>query len=169
MKLIFLDFDGVLNNDLELADYFGKNKDNDCVVPEMIGRLNKIVEATGAKVVISSTWRNLFDLDVLSEKYLKGNGFIGEVIDKTPDHGRKISFCERSRGLRGSEIKAWLDKCEDNVEAFVILDDDADMEPIMDHLVQTSFHSYPADKVNPERLGGLQDEHVQKAIDMLNK
>jgi len=42
------------------------------------------------------------------------------------------------------------------VESFVIIDDDSDMKPFMDKLVQTSFNK------------GLQQKYVDKAIQLLN-
>ena len=54
MRVIFLDIDGVLNHDtsMELTkDYWTK--------PEtyLIERLKKIIDATDAKIVLSSDWR----------------------------------------------------------------------------------------------------------------
>jgi len=57
---------------------------------------------------------------------------------------------------RGEEIKSWLDEYKDqNIESFVIIDDCNDMDPYMDHLVQTDH------KI------GLQDQDVEKAIKIL--
>lgn len=51
-----------------------------------------------------------------------------EVLGKTPYLGTK----------RGIEIQQWLDDNEDkNIESFVILDDDMDMEHLMEHGVFT--------------------------------
>jgi hydroxymethylpyrimidine pyrophosphatase-like HAD family hydrolase len=55
LKLIFLDIDGVLvtTNSLIPSDkYFGHTFDKNCVQ-----NLIEILDATGAKVVISSSWR----------------------------------------------------------------------------------------------------------------
>ena len=49
--LLFLDIDGVLNDHVPVTDYIcGIDRDK-------IRRLNEIVKATGAEVVISSAWR----------------------------------------------------------------------------------------------------------------
>lgn len=156
MKIIFLDFDGVLNS----ADHFDrilgvikKNPDYDPIRqidPEAVKRLSRIVEETGAKVVISSTWRYGHTLTELRE-ILGKFGFTGQIVGATPRHD------SRARGL---EIDAWLSERvsrEKLVECFIILDDDADMDPHMDRLVQTSWQS------------GLLDLHVEKAIEMLGK
>lgn len=72
-----------------------------------------------------------------------------------------ITFTSRTPmspdGYRGKEIKSWLDNWNgDPVESFVIIDDDNDMNPFMDRLVQTSFNK------------GLQQKNVDKAIKLLN-
>jgi hydroxymethylpyrimidine pyrophosphatase-like HAD family hydrolase len=118
MKIIFLDIDGVLNN-------YGTRKDND-IDPKNIEVLNNIVKNTGAKIVVSSTWRRHHTIESLS-KILIEAGLIGEVISFTPSL--------RSDGiLRGNEIYEWMNKNEDVIgcrrsdfNEYVILDDDSDM------------------------------------------
>lgn len=58
MKVIFLDIDGVLNNN----DYYERRSkgliNNKHDIDELlISRVNDIVEATNAVIVVSSTWR----------------------------------------------------------------------------------------------------------------
>lgn len=161
MKVIFLDFDGVINsaefmkarhkdrktkNIERNAERNEKSKFNwyiSMIGEEYVARLNQIIEATGAKVVVSSTWRILHDIDELSA-FLKAKGFIGEIIDRTPRFGGSP---------RGEEIAYWL--AGNKVDEFVILDDDSDMCDLMHKLVHTSWQT------------GLQPEHVAKAIQML--
>ena len=146
MKVIFLDIDGVLNSwawtdkEGERESFPGWNK----VDPEACARLNRIVEATGAKVVISSTWRKALRLSEIRGVLAKCGAKV-DVIGATP-------VLWKPRGL---EIQSWLDG-PDDVEAFVILDDDADMEHLVGKLVQTSCAT------------GLMDEHVDRAIAVLN-
>jgi len=63
MKLIFLDFDGVLNSNKYFKSLKRKKIPHEKILnslsPEMVERLNKIIEATNAKIVISSTWRTM--------------------------------------------------------------------------------------------------------------
>lgn len=153
MKVIFLDFDGVLNShawwELRPKPFVGIKRsriDDLEICPENIRQLNAIVSETGAKVVVSSTWRLTRTVKELRD-ILHRNGFIGDVIDKTP------VLPSRRRGL---EIQDWIDNnCKDCV--FVILDDDSDMEHLLPFLVKTSLFS-----------GGLKAEHVQKAVEVLN-
>ena len=60
MKLIFLDIDGVLN-----YEGYGRltRSGTRFVDPVLIKRLKKIIDCTGAKVVLSSTWRRgIYDM-----------------------------------------------------------------------------------------------------------
>ena len=148
MKIIFQDFDGVLNS----HKWIGANQHlfkaqqlfmHTDVDPEAVARLQRIVDATGAKVVVSSTWRLFNSLASLRATLAKA-GFDGEVIGKTPQLG----------GPRGLEIQEWLNN-NGPIESFVILDDDSDMVHLKNKLVQTSFDD------------GLQDEHVEAAIKLL--
>lgn len=156
MKVVFLDFDGVVNS----AEFFareskadpGRDLDRDAVAC-----VTRILEATGAVVVISSTWRIFHKLDELRE-ILSAHGFRGEIIGKTPTHGYKPGSSEElwmPYIARGYEIQAWIDTQETPPEAFVILDDDDDMVHLQDRLVLTSWET------------GLLDEHVAAAIAML--
>jgi hypothetical protein len=148
MKIIFLDFDGVLNSHKWMeanqhlfdAQQIFMHSDVD---REAVARVDRICKETGAKVVVSSTWR-LFNTVERLQEILKNHGFTGEVIGRTAHLG----------GKRGGEIGKWLNE-HGPVESFVILDDDGDMVHLMDRLIQTSFDL------------GLQDKHADIAIAML--
>lgn len=148
MKIIFLDFDGVLNSHqwIRANQHLPKIEPwlHTTVDKEAVARVEEIARVTGAKVVVSSTWRLLNPLGKL-KRILKDHGFTGEVIDKTPHLGT----------ARGNEIAQWLNE-NGPVEAFVILDDDSDMVHLKHKLVQTTFDT------------GLQDCHVDLAIAMLD-
>jgi len=143
MKVLFLDIDGVLNS----AYVIEKCGRGDIIDRTMVERVNRIVDATDCKIVISSTWRLFYPLGVLSA-LLRVHGLRDVLIGKTPD-------LDRSQYNRGDEIQAWLDT-QPCVEKFVILDDDSDMSDVINHLVQTTFKE------------GLKDEHVDRAIAMLS-
>ena len=158
MKVIFLDIDGVLNSE------HTKARCGECIGIDgaMVKRLRKIVEATGAEIVLSSTWRLGYNKDHKElehhAKYLNnklGNQHM-RVVGMTPDLGRMGI-------LRGDEIKKWLDTNSDVVEEYVILDDEYfesfNVGDLCKHWVRTSFYGED---------GGLQDEHVEEAIKILN-
>lgn len=173
MKVIFLDFDGVLNSN----DWFTKaNKDgtldrDNPVDPSAVKKLNKIIEKTAAKIVVSSTWRILNTKEGL-QKILDNLGFIGEIIDLTP----RIHFKEIYESVpRGCEIDYWLNRTgkfqrinwdkeiqrgyleKSTVKNYVILDDDSDMlYNQREHFIKTN------NKV------GLTNKDANQAIKILN-
>ena len=153
IKVIFLDVDGVLNCNTTRA-HIG------CCVGVEIAKvklLKQIVDATGAKIVLSSSWKSGWsddpdectpEMQYLKRK-LRGCGL--RIIDITR---------ESNWFYRGWGIKQWCD--DHDVGNFVILDDETfefDRRGLMDHLVQTSFYDEP---------GGLQPHHVETAIRILN-
>jgi HAD domain in Swiss Army Knife RNA repair proteins len=139
MNIIFLDFDGVLND----RKWLVRDGARDDLDPERVKLLNWLVRATEAKIVISSSWRILHPLEEL-QLILDRAGFLGEILGVTPGGG----------GVRGTQIQRWIDS--NNFKGqFVILDDDSDMEHLMDRLVKTNFET------------GLQPQHVKSAIALL--
>lgn len=165
MKIIFLDMDGVLNHHDFLFDV-GKHADSGwsyMIDPEAVARLDRIVRATGAKVVLSSSWRYSFaSAEGLAnlEGMLRDKGFSGTIIDRTPLsselhddvlYGMITPKTEYTR--RNFEVAAWLRKYQ--VDAFVILDDEGD------------WPSFPKEFVKTSWATGLLDEHVEKAIAIL--
>jgi len=159
VKIVFLDFDGVLNSHRYFASR-GLEKDvteeAEALDPKAVARLNRLIEVTGASVVISSSWRHGRSLDRLAYM-LALRGFIGPVIDKTvdwsePDEGKLIYTAQE----RGDEIRIWLD-AHPEVTTFVALDDDSDMTAVRDFHVKTSLDE------------GLLDEHVDRAISILTR
>ncbi len=127
MKLIFLDFDGVLNNPGCYAIASGER------VPAhqpAVDALNHITRSTGALIVVSSTWRYM-GLMPCREK-LHEWGVEAGVIDCTP---------RLPDETRGAEIANWLQDYERHkIQSFVILDDDKDMDGLSVRLVQTQGH-----------------------------
>ena len=126
MKIIFLDIDGVLNT----VNNWGGRPIEKRFSPECITALNRITEYTGAKIVISSSWRNIMGYHKLSD-LLHSVGIKGEIIGKTP-------LVKLSGGPRGEEIEKFLyeyRESEFDVSSFAILDDNTDMGPLSSHLV----------------------------------
>ena len=149
MKVIFLDVDGVLNNRHTRT----RTGEGWCFVDDfLVARVRKIVDATGAVIVLSSTWRDEWNIE---DESLNGPDF-NELCAKFNEFG--MDFFSRTgawkmRG-RGWEIMDWLERHE-AIESFVILDDWNDMGPVRDHLILT----------NPSL--GLTEEDVQEAIKIL--
>ena len=108
MKVIFLDIDGVLNNQTLLYHY-----GLDYIDGDMVELLKHVVSATGAEIVLSSSWR----LDGYSKKVVEKEleKMKMELLDCTVRiEGKK----------RADEIKEWLGRHK--VNKYAILDDDED-------------------------------------------
>lgn len=171
MKVIFLDIDGVLNSEQlmhinqECYKLTGLNRGD--VSQVAVERLSRLVHATDAKIVISSSWRSIIKryfkrdsialkcedvatlLRLFAENHLK-------IFDYTIDHVTGF-YEDGTPWSRGYEIREWLSRHED-VTDFVILDDEdfKDWYELKDHLVQTDFYNY-----------GLKECHIEKAIRIL--
>ena len=150
MKVIFLDIDGVLNAD---CDFGGKSKPNPYVTTEWGNRycgicqthvreLKKIVDRTGAKIVLVSSWkydyneylRHGFENRVGKYLHNKLHKFGLTILDTT------ISYDFSEGRNRGYEIQQWLADHKE-VDHWVVLDDekfkDYDFLKITPNLVQT--------------------------------
>ncbi|RYC70672.1 HAD domain-containing protein [Spirosoma sordidisoli] len=134
-KIIFLDVDGVLNSELFYGQTIRNAKKQlrkevkseererfdyhlDQIDQQAVERLNGIIHDTGARVVLSSSWR-IGNSREYMQSLLEAKGFTGQLIGRTP----------RLDGQRGKEIDAWLNYFGiiHLVERYVILDDDSDM------------------------------------------
>ncbi len=150
LKVLFLDFDGVLNSRKYLRTFNGYGV---AIDPERMKLLKGIIDATQAKIVLTTSWRVHWekDTDACKEtgKYI--NGIFGEygleIYSKTPVLGTD----------REDEIKAWLEEHLET-ENFAVLDDmflDADF--LRGHFVRTSDYK-----------DGLDEEASAQAVRILN-
>ena len=160
MKIIFLDVDGVLNCRFTKEEIMGYT----FVSPMKIELLKQLVEKTGAKIVLSSTWRQGWeDINIGKVDSIDAKCFIAlknelekydiSMFDYTP-------FLDDEE--RGNEIDMWLkenEKCEEEIESFVILDDmnGRHLRPHANHLIRTSMAQ------------GLLQKHVDLAVKILLK
>lgn len=86
-KILFLDFDGVITSEPFtrkcIFEYCRENLYGlDWFDPDCIEQLRRIVVATGAKIVVSSSWRDL-GMDKLRKVWAENN-MPGELIDTAP-------------------------------------------------------------------------------------
>ena len=115
MKIIFLDFDGVLNSDRYVRDCgnYGVALDG-----EKMKLLKKIVDSTGARIVLTTSWKEHWDKDESKCDYSGKtiNSIFAryglEIYDKTPV----------IKPDREDEIRKWLEE-HPETENFVVLDD----------------------------------------------
>lgn len=158
-KFIFLDLDGVLNSNLYYCEKHHNERYAEAMAqypaelalgvsmidPVAVDNLNKILDATDAKIVVSSSWRH----DPYLPDIFKAVGIKASIFDVTP--------YTKSR-IRGEEVQAWLDK-QTEPYTYVILDDDSDMlESQLPYFVQTNWM---------ER--GLSSDNAEQAIKILNE
>jgi hypothetical protein len=152
-KYIFLDIDGVLNCNNTTDDCFGMTGIED----RLVKKLSTIVNATGAEIVLTSTWRDYWESDKKESQDAEGT-YLDEKLLK---QGLHISAKTDPDWLykRGEGIVEWLK--DKNVESFVILDD----EPHDYKEVNLEQHWIQTYDVND---GGITDEDVVKAIKILS-
>lgn len=154
-SIVFLDFDGVI---VTFASCCAANDvDEDMILPVLVRRVQEICDRTGAKVVISSSWRLMADNCI---KYLRNKGLVAEVIGTTPQCNSYYPHTGGSASApRGAEILTWLwsaKMCGRNIQNYVILDDEIDAGFGHDgHFVQCSLAE------------GLTSEKMENAIEIL--
>lgn len=167
IKVLFLDIDGVLNSN----DYFNSIKNNQDEYEEIdeskVILLKKIIDKTNAKIVLSSTWRELNHrrLDKNNPKYDGNNHPMFQyLIDILKKYGLEIySEIPIIDGNRPHEICEWIK--QNNFKGnFVSIEDDFGFDNYKQYgieysLISTSFYL--------PKYGGLQQEHVEKAIKKL--
>ena len=151
-KVIMLDIDGVLNPSCSMADrrFTRQICDDGCVE-----RLKRIVEATDAKIVLTSTWR----FGALMPECPSLVAEFDRLRAEMKLYGLKIFSVTKKLGRRDDEIMNWLEH-HPNVESWVAIDDDSfDMTSVIE-----------AERfVHTNTVIGLQDKHIKLAIDILNK
>lgn len=183
MKIIFLDIDGVLNcenayrkDECNYTKWNWEDGTEDhhqsfCSWSKEL--LNKLIDETGAKIVISSTWRSS-GVDFM-RKVWELEGMHGEIIGITPNfRSYKINI------PRGIEIQHYLEEElkfhhinwdkdiqkeymeKSGVENYIIIDDDSDMlYGQRNHFV----HVLPS----PRNKDGFNEFYYNQALNMLNK
>lgn len=160
MKVLFLDVDGVLvhSGTIGLGRASGEPSSSSFyhaaqVDPACAARLKRIIDATGAKIVLISVWRRFQPQRTGLERalyklgYESGRAVRALFAGSTPHLGEQ----------RQEEIETWLAE-HPEVTRYVILDDGVidGGHPQVDP--RPSWHH-----------GGLLDEHADEAIRMLNE
>lgn len=138
MKVIFLDIRGTLS--------VGKDTEYDLVVltQSCLDAFAKLyAQVSGAKVVITSTFRNIPSAFGRICSYLRRSGVDIDFIDRTP-----------SLGERSEEIYAWL-RANPGVESFAVIDDEW-VPQCTDHLVRVDYNV------------GLTEEHIPRVLQTLS-
>ena len=143
MKIIFLDFDGVINPSMK----FSSTGDFSKICCQNLQSILKAVP--DATVVISSSWRT-YGLAACKD-ILKGCGIDPKrVVDVTEGSKKEGEFG------REHHIEKWL-RLHPEVDTFVILDDEAEVPDLKSNYVNTNS------------VIGLTSADADKAIEILSK
>ena len=149
MKIVFLDFDGVITT-YDSKWNIDLNK---------LALLDKIIEQTNAKIVVTSSWKHGskdvedFKTRIYTRRCSKN------VKDETPfgKFVNQIYDITDGCGYRGDEVEKYLNNHKDEVESYVILDDDDDFkEEQLFNFVQTDTYE------------GITEREVKLCIGILN-
>ena len=164
MKVLFLDIDGVLNTKYwytQVNRNTPKDKYGYAFDPNAVANLKRIVEESGADIVISSSWKCM-GLSQMDDMW-RDRSLPGKIIGITPNSvsdemllNADIDSIELFH-IRGEEIKEWLTTHGKYVSHYVIIDDMDNMLPEQQsHFVKT----------NPEV--GITGDDVERSITILN-
>ena len=172
--LIFLDFDGVLNTERHYAELKAQglpyeDKYGHLFDPESVANLQKIIDATDAHIVVSSSWRYMgldnlqrmwYDRDLpswiegITPMHLDDDKLLETDLSKL-DVITADMFCSS----RGNEIKAYFSEVlgvGSDTQRYVILDDLKDVLPEQEkHFI----------RIDP--IVGITKMDVEKAVEIL--
>lgn len=151
MKIIFLDFDGVITT------YQSKWK----IDMDKVNIINDICDKANAKIVVSSSWRKGYRgvVSVFHEflkQYFIKNQYLDHFKDIFDKFINNIVGMTDSGSYRGNEIKFYMNE-HPKVENYVILDDDSDMlDEQLFNFVQTDTYE------------GITERDAKLCVDILN-
>lgn len=139
MKVLFLDFDGVLNTDrfVRVNQQFGL-----CLEPSKLMYLKEIVNKTNAHIVIHSSWRMYFDKT--------GSHYICKYMnDEFMKYGLVIDDCTRINLRRKESIEDYI--VRHDLKEYVIVDDMYLSSTLIDnHFIKTDAHYGITDQIKNE-------------------
>lgn len=167
-KIIFLDFDGVLNTEhnQNMLLYKGKawkDKHGAFFDLKAVAELNRIVEETKADIVIESSWKYL-GLEAMRQMWRDRN-MPGNVIDVTPSSASNNWLLNANLDemdpahtqWKGMEIASWIAENLHDEDRYVIIDDEyVILDSQLPHFILTN----PYDGIIPEL--------ANRAIKLLN-
>ena len=168
-KYLFLDFDGVLNTGnyqkkmkeegIDAYDEYGPMFD-----PQAVSYLEQIIDRTGCKIIISSTWRN--EGIARMQQMWKDRGMPGAIYSMTPIllsttfqdalNGEIISAPVKM--AKALEIDIWLQKHVSKYVRYAIIDDE------MVYINNESYYHW----IKPDYQTGIDIYTVAHAVEMLN-
>lgn len=163
-KVIFLDIDGVLNDD-------GEEQREQVINPEFVSNLAYIVKNTGADIVLSSSWRGAVRSFLEFNNGGRNQDDVEFLLKLFNEYGLTISDTTLDLGsgpdARPFEIRAWLAN-RPNITNFVILDDEMfwRWKWLRPYVVCTCEEVDSGD-MPPKYIYGLTKACAEKAIEIL--
>ena len=184
-KILFLDFDGVLNNEPTLIQRSKLNYDleldyisnvpikstsdsyslffNEVCWTNLSAIIKCFNQIPNLKIVLSTSWRNMKTLEEWNYQFSLIEGWNFDIIDKTPQYLNCNEMVEiiggfKSTNCRGKEIQFWLDNNKDMVDNYCILDDECDM------LIEQQYNF-----VQTDLNFGFTESDIEKVLKIFNK
>ena len=160
IKYVFLDIDGTINS----RDWDRYYKDNDLkynpeIDPDIdfraVNRINKLIDTTNAKIILSSSWR--FYLSETINR-LKNSGLKYQIKDiiKGEECVYNDNWPDIKHPTRGELIKDFI--TDNPCDNYIILDDNNDMtDEQQSHFIKTTMEH------------GFTDKDLEKTIQILNE
>ena len=147
-RIIFCDYDGVLNDIPYLQALPNSHKTYEELDPKRLSLLKNLCSLTQAKVVLTSLWRD----DMQTLKYLKTHWQI-PIIGKTP----------HNRGNRGREIHQWIFNSKFEGDYIILDDESLELTTTQrKNLIYTREAGYGFAKL------GLEPKHLDFALGLFN-
>lgn len=156
MKIVFLDFDGVIctektYDDERIRAGFGERDYPALIDPALVANVQELCDRTGAKVVLSTAWRTIPYTAPHIRDWLREKGLTAEIIGETE---------EMFRGNRATEIRRWIASNETEDMKYVVLDDDHTCVVFNERWVESEFYG---------RGAGFTREHLEQAVRVLEE
>jgi HAD domain in Swiss Army Knife RNA repair proteins len=119
--VIFLDLDGVIVTSAQHYDHLNPKWNNPHFDKKCVNVYNEIIEETGAITILSSDWKDKFDLKTLNEIF-KHYGMVSNVVDVTNTYWKiKYHSSNDLEECRANEILDYVK--EYDIEKWLAIDD----------------------------------------------
>lgn len=125
--IVFLDIDGVMNTGRSSRNNNGRSRPFD---REAVAALNRVLIATGAKIIVSSAWRYFYKPHEFDDMLALEGLPRGRVAGYTPKP--LANETDRRIATRGEQIYAWLEQNPGQTN-YAVIDDDYGAEHMLDH------------------------------------
>jgi hypothetical protein len=164
MKVVFMDIDGVLNSNYWNASHQIEISNGEYIDEKKVQLFARIIEKTGAVIVMHSGWRLWFD-DKLKPTRKEASNLVEmlrkyslDIFDKTPDFTtEEIRKAKKFSLVKSNEILAWLGS-HSEVTNYIVIDDL--------NLHNDELRKY---QIRTDSALGLTELDVENSIHILNE